>query len=342
MGYGGAAEQKVGVSKRAQEVEAGALAEYQAKRDFDRTPEPAGAKPKRRPRGAPRFVVQQHDATRLHWDLRLERDGVLASWALPRGLPWHPDRNHLAVHTEDHPMEYLTFEGNIPEGEYGAGNMFVWDRGWYEVDKWEPKKVVATFHGDRAKGKYALFEFKGRDWMIHRMDPPEDPTREAVPTGLRPMRGQLGGLPGAEEGWAYEVRWTGLRAMILGSTGAADLVDADGNDISPSFPEVRRISRALGSTEVVLDTVLVPSAGGRDAIEHRRAARSESTVRRLSRDQPVAAVIFDVPWHGGHSIVDLPWTERRELLDGLGLNGPAWRTPQAHLGEGGDLLEAAR
>jgi bifunctional non-homologous end joining protein LigD len=102
------------VSERSADAEP--LADYQAKRDFSRTPEPAGREPKRRrPKGAPRFVIQQHDATRLHWDLRLERDGVLASWARPRGLPWRPDRNHLAVHTEDHPMEYLEFGGH-PRG----------------------------------------------------------------------------------------------------------------------------------------------------------------------------------------------------------------------------------
>jgi bifunctional non-homologous end joining protein LigD len=239
-------------------------------------------------------------------------------------------------------MEYLTFAGDIPEGEYGAGNMFVWDTGWYDLDKWETKKVVATLHGERARGKYALFELKGRDWMIHRMDPPDDPTRQPVPTDLRPMRGRAGGLPNAEDDWAYEVCWTGLRALVLGSTGAADLVDEDGHDISPAFPEVRRISRALGSVEVVLDSVLVPGAGGRDSIDRRLGARSESTIRRLSRDQPVAAVLFDVLWLDGHAVLDRPWTERRALLDDLGLDGPAWRTPQAHVGEGGELVEAAR
>src|SRR4029079_19641731 len=108
------------------------LSEYERKRDFKATPEPAGRIPKTG-ESSNRFVIQQHSATRLHWDLRLEHDGVLLSWALPRGLPWNPKDNHLAVHTEDHPLESLTFHGDIPDGNYGAGHMIVWDRGTYEA-----------------------------------------------------------------------------------------------------------------------------------------------------------------------------------------------------------------
>ena len=124
------------------------LAEYAAKRDFAATPEPAGGGPRDdAPGGAPRFVIQEHSATRLHWDLRLERDGALASWAIPNGLPWAAKDNRVAVRTEDHPLEYLEFHGEIPKGSYGAGSMTIWDRGTYEVLKWqEGKKVeVARF-----------------------------------------------------------------------------------------------------------------------------------------------------------------------------------------------------
>src|SRR5580700_12216113 len=110
---------------------------YQAKRDFEETPEPAGAVT---PSDGPlRFVVQEHHATALHWDLRLERDGVLVSWAVPKGIPPDPRTNHLAVRTEDHPLEYLDFQGDIPTGEYGAGRMSVWDRGVFEVLKWSDR-----------------------------------------------------------------------------------------------------------------------------------------------------------------------------------------------------------
>ena len=98
-------------------------------------------------KGRPRFVIQEHHARSLHWDLRLEHDGVLVSWALPKGLPESPDQNHLAVHTEDHPLEYATFEGEIPRGEYGGGRMLIWDKGHYDVEKWSDREVKFVLHG---------------------------------------------------------------------------------------------------------------------------------------------------------------------------------------------------
>ncbi|HEX8107549.1 MAG TPA: DNA polymerase ligase N-terminal domain-containing protein, partial [Kofleriaceae bacterium] len=131
------------------------LREYERKRDFQDTPEPAPQHP-RPAAGAPRFVIQEHSATRLHWDLRLEHDGALASWAIPNGIPYDPKENRKAVHTEDHPLEYLTWEGEIPKGEYGAGTMRVWDSGTYELEKWTEAKVMVEFHGERLRGRYAL------------------------------------------------------------------------------------------------------------------------------------------------------------------------------------------
>src|ERR671916_3210431 len=107
------------------------LEEYKRKRDRKKTPEPFGGK---RGRGkAPIFVVQRHAARRLHYDFRLERNGALASWAVPKGVPLRPGERHLAVHVEDHPLEYGDFEGTIPAGQYGAGTVEIWDRGWYEL-----------------------------------------------------------------------------------------------------------------------------------------------------------------------------------------------------------------
>ena len=106
---------------------------------------------------------------------------MLASWAVPKGIPPDPKTNHLAVHTEDHPLEYLTFEAVIPEGNYGAGEMTIWDTGTYDVEEWTDREVKVVFHGRRAQGRYVLFKTRGNQWMIHRMDPPADPDRRPWP-----------------------------------------------------------------------------------------------------------------------------------------------------------------
>ena len=120
-------------------------------------------------------MIQEHHARALHWDFRLERDGVLVSWALPKGLPMDPATNHLAVHVEDHPFDYGKFEGTIPKGEYGAGQVTIWDHGTYETIKWRAKEVMVVLHGTRApRVKYVLFPIEDKNWMIHRMDPPPE------------------------------------------------------------------------------------------------------------------------------------------------------------------------
>jgi bifunctional non-homologous end joining protein LigD len=309
-------------------------------RDFDATPEPSGEPPAAG--DACRFVIQQHSATRLHWDLRLEHEGVLLSWAMPRGLPWSPDDNHLAVHTEDHPLEYLDFHGEIPEGSYGAGTMFVWDHGTYEPVKVTDTKLTVVLHGERAEGRYALFQTRGRDWMIHRMDPPADPSRRPVPSDLRPMEATSGPLPHDDDGWAYEVLWTGERALVTSSGGVVQLTDRAGEDVTASFPEVRRLGRHLGMTEVVLDGVVAspdPSVG-RDPVDRRLATHSDSTIRRLARDHPLVVLAFDLLWLDGYPIVEQPWEQRREQLDALALEGDAWQAPTAHRGDGAALLDA--
>ncbi len=117
------------------------LREYKRKRDFSTTSEPKGGKPKPKTvRGASRFVIQKHDARRLHYDFRLQMEGVLKSWALPKGLPWAKGEKHLAVEVEDHPIDYEDFEGTIPEGQYGGGTVMVWDQGKYFVYGEQPLK----------------------------------------------------------------------------------------------------------------------------------------------------------------------------------------------------------
>jgi len=314
------------------------LDEYQAKRSFEQTPEPKGKGGSTRKAGN-RFVI--------HWDLRLERNGVLASWALPRGLPPAPKENRLAVWTEDHPIEYLDFEGEIPAGQYGAGTMRIWDRGTYVAEKFEESKVEVELRGERVHGRYALFPTKGKNWMIHRMDPPEDPGREPMPSGLRPMLAVAGKLPRAEGAWAFELKWDGVRAVAYCEPGRARLESRSLRDISSQYPEVTRTLRqALGSSEAILDgeVVAFDESGRPDfqLLQRRMHLGSESAVRRRMADTPVTYVAFDLLFFEGRSLMEHPYSDRRGVLDRLELFGPHLQAPKSHHGDGTDLLKLTR
>jgi len=320
------------------------LGDYQAKRDFDRTPEPSGGG-RRRGRagtGPPRFVVQEHHATALHWDLRLERDGVLVSWAVPKGIPPDPRTNHLAVRTEDHPLECLDFQGDIPTGEYGAGRMSVWDRGVFEVLKWSDREVQVIFHGEKVQGRYALFATGGRrgnDWMIHRMDPPADPDRQPLPSGddLLPMTATAGDLP-AGKGWRYEPWWPGRRLVVPFDGGRP--IPPDGLRL----PELAALGETLGSLAVVLDGVLVAIADDgrpdRGRLDRRLAATTATAARRLAGRVPLTFVVVDLLWIDGRSVTTLGLDERRGLLEEAVGRGTAWVVTPRH-GDGQALLLAA-
>ncbi|HSJ18253.1 MAG TPA: non-homologous end-joining DNA ligase [Solirubrobacterales bacterium] len=319
------------------------LREYRDKRKFDRTPEPSGDGD---PDGAgARFVVHEHHARRLHWDLRLERDGVLVSWALPRGLPPDPGENRLAVHTEDHPLDYIDFEGEIPTGEYGAGEVRIWDRGTYEAEKFEPAKVVVRLDGERARGRYALFQTRDDNWMIHRMDP-ADPEREPMPEHVEPMKATLGTLPSADREYGYEIKWDGVRAITYCSGGRVTLESRNLRDVTSQYPELRAIGRQLGSREVVLDGEIVAfDDDGRPSfqrLQRRMHLTSDSEIRRRAKRIPVTYMVFDLLYLEGRSRMELPYERRREELEALGLEGPSWQTPAYHRGDGKGLLDASR
>ncbi|MBV9214333.1 MAG: DNA ligase D [Actinobacteria bacterium] len=349
------------------------LRTYKTKRDFRRTPEPKGArgadggKPSAKPRGkrrsaphaadpapqaedpakAARFVVQEHHARRLHWDLRLERDGVLASWAIPNGIPDDPRENRKAVRTEDHPLEYIDFEGQIPKGEYGAGKMKIWDSGTYEAEKFRGDEVMVTFHGERLQGKYVLFRAGAdeRDWMIHRMDPPADPAREPMPEHLVPMLATPGELPRNPQSWSFEVKWDGIRAIVYSQPGRMRIEGRRLTDITSKYPELRPLGRELGSRDAILDGEIVAFGDdGRPSFERlqrRMHLTGESQIKRQAKAIPATYLVFDLLYLDGHSLMDRPYGERRALLDELGLDGPAWRTPAAHPGRGKELLRAS-
>jgi bifunctional non-homologous end joining protein LigD len=330
----------------------GTLRPYRAKRDFQATPEPAGeAGEAPQPAELRRFVVQEHHARRLHWDFRLERDGVLVSWALPRGVPEDPKRNHLAVHVEDHPLEYGQFEGEIPRGNYGAGQVTIWDRGTYETHKWRmdgPKgEVMVTLHGSRAQGRYVLFQTDERNWMIHRMDPPADPDRDDLPESVTPMMAKLAeSMPKPDEGWAYEFKWDGARALVFNEPGALRVVSRTGEDLTKRYPELRRLAEALGSHTAILDGEIVALAEDGvprfEELQQRIGLRTDADVRRKMKQVPVYYFAFDLLYLDGRRLVDAPYEERRERLRSLQLAGPSWQTPENQIGHGEAMLEASR
>jgi bifunctional non-homologous end joining protein LigD len=353
------------------------LKEYRAKRDFAATSEPSGSQAAKKPKAkakakkpaakkasakkrapskrseqGPRFVVHEHSATRLHWDLRLERDGVLASWAVPKGLPPAPKENHLAVWTEDHPLEYVDFHGEIPKGQYGAGTMKIWDHGTYEVLKWEPRKIEVALHGERVDARYALFPISSapaegerpKEWMIHRMDPPADAAREPMPEHVKPMLARPGSLPSKDDGWAYEIKWDGVRALAYSTPGELRLESRNLKEITGSYPELARLNRALSSHAAILDGEIVAfGEHGRPsfaALQRRMHVGSPAQAKRLAKDSPVTYMIFDLLWLDGHSLMGLTYEERHELLDALALSGDSWQTPGHLQGRGRDVLKA--
>src|SRR6185312_13274990 len=261
------------------------------------------------------------------------------------GISHDPDENRKAVHTEDHPLEYMTFEGEIPKGEYGAGTMKVWDSGTYEPEKWRDGEIIFRFEGKRLHGRYVLFRAGGpKDWMIHRMDPAED-DRDPFPEPFRPMLANEGELPRSTRGWAAELDWGGVRALARCRPGRLDLRDAELADIAPRWPEVHRLTRQVGAHDLVLDGELVVfDADGRPDPEpraRRHKPGSGSALSRRARENPATYAIFDRRHPDGEDLTDAPYRRRRELLEGLELEGEAWRTPRAATTKIKELLAAA-
>jgi bifunctional non-homologous end joining protein LigD len=341
-----------------------ALGEYRARRHAGRTPEPGTAPPGGGPspetagsavrddtagpvdhtgddqagRGDT-FVVQEHHARALHWDVRLERDGVLVSWAVPKGLPVEESTNHLAKRTEDHPLDYADFAGTIPTGEYGAGTVTIWDRGTYELEEWTDDKVKVVLHGTRVAGRYVFFRTRGADWMVHRMDPPQDPDRQPMPSRLEPMLAVRGKLPSGD-GWAYEIKWDGVRVLAFVDGGRVTARARSGRDVTAAYPELRALGRKLGSTQAVLDGEIVAfgAAGTPDfgLLSHRMHVTDPAAARRLARRTPVTYLVFDLLFVDGHPTMSLTYDERRELLARL----PGLEVPEAFPGDGDAVLRA--
>jgi bifunctional non-homologous end joining protein LigD len=310
------------------------LSEYERKRDRKKTPEPFGGKQGKAK--ALTFVVQRHDARRLHYDFRLERDGVLVSWAVPKGVPLKPGEQHLAVHVEDHPLEYGSFEGEIPKGNYGAGTVEIWDRGTYElIEEKRDGGLTVRLHGERLEGTWALVpaHLSGdeKNWLILRKR--DDGTASSGPRRIyRAMLATLTEELPRGDGWQFEPKWDGYRALGYVRGGEAKLVSRNGNDLTQRFESVaKELVKALRTPDAVIDgEVVALDAQGKASFS---AMQTGST--------HLAYEVFDLLEAEGEPVVDLPLTERRAQLEKLLARNPVVQI-SGSFDDGEALLEAAR
>ncbi|MGH3677549.1 MAG: ATP-dependent DNA ligase [Mycobacterium sp.] len=314
------------------------LTTYRSMRDESKTPEPV---PKKAPKAGNNdlFVIQEHHARRLHYDLRLERDGVLVSWAVPKNLPDTPSVNHLAVHTEDHPLEYLTFHGTIPRGEYGAGKMAVWDTGTYETEKFNdippdgPEKggeVIVSLHGKKVDGRYALIQTDGKNWLAHRMKDQKRPQAG----DLAPMLATEGSVEKLKSSqWAFEGKWDGYRVLVDAHRGKLSLRSRRGRDVTHEYPQFEALAADLADHHVILD--------GEAVALDESGVPSFGEMQNRAQSTRVEYWAFDILHLDGRSLLRAKYSDRRRLLEALA-EGGGLIVPELLPGDGPEALEHAR
>lgn len=349
-----------GLSPRDSAVGADRLARYRSMRDAAKTPEPVPATAAAPSTGAS-FVIQEHHARRLHWDFRLEHDGVLVSWALPKGVPTEVQKNHLAVQTEDHPLEYGTFEGHIPEGEYGAGDVTIWDSGAYELEKWrDGAEVIVVLHGTRPGGlggdrRFALIHTGGEgkaasNWLIHLMKDAPEPAAPtpAAPKPLAPMLATGGDAATLDRDaeWAFEMKWDGIRAIAVVDENAGGgervrLLTRKGNDVTLTYPEIASAlpGTVAGAAQLDGEIVAISGSGRPDfgLLQTRMGVTRPADVRAAAAKVPVQYLVFDILEADGRLLTGERYDERRRVLERTVRSKGTVQVPPAFEG---DLEEA--
>jgi len=282
------------------------LTTYRSMRDPGRTPEPV---PAAQPASGQnnRFVIQEHHARRLHYDFRLERDGVLVSWAVPKNLPDTATVNHLAVHTEDHPLEYATFEGDIPKGEYGGGHVAIWDSGTYDTEKFrdsgENGEVIVNLHGNRVSGRYVLIQTEGKNWLVRRMKEQR----------LQPMLATHGSVDRlSADHWAFEGKWDGYRLLVDADHGRIRLTARSGRDVTGEYPQLQSLAADLADHHVILDGEVVALQDGVPSFQAMQNRGSGSHIEFWC---------FDILSLDGRDLTRAKYRDRRKLLETLASGG---------------------
>ncbi len=327
-----------------------ALEEYTKKRNFQKTPEPGG-KIVNNKNGGVRFVIQKHAASRLHYDLRLEMEGTLKCWAVPKGLPTKKGGKHLAVEVEDHPVAYLDFEGTIPKGEYGGGTVMVWDHGTYLPQGKSPEKDLAggKLHfillGKKLHGEWYLVRLKDeKQWLVIKagedMQPitkkgndesslsgknmrtiaqpdraekigPDESKAAPLPAFQIPMMAKLAKSAPAGE-WLYEIKFDGWRALALRVGKQTRLLSRNENDFGAKFPEILAAISSLKAQDCILDGEIVAlDDAGRSSFQMLQAYELGET------KPPLFFYAFDLLQLDGHDLRELPIEERKKRLQKL-------------------------
>lgn len=315
-----------------------ALDAYRSKRDFTGTPEPAPG-PGAPAAGDARFVIQRHDARALHFDLRLEHDGTLASWAVPKGVPLRGGVRRLAVRTEDHPLEYLDFAAVIPEGQYGAGRMTIWDHGAMTPLTTGPDEWKFVLHGGVVDGEYHMVRTAGRDgreeWLLFRARAAGPGADDPGPAfrAMRPMLASSAAAAFDDAAMDFELKWDGYRTLVLVTGDGVEIRSRRGRDISADYPELAGLRRAFLAQEVIVDgEVCILDDAGR------------AVFQLLQRHEGTATlVVFDLLYADGRWLMDRPLTERRRLLAEVVSPdaGPALLVSDAVPERGRDLFDLA-
>ena len=314
------------------------LDRYAQKRSFDKTPEPPPAVALGEGNA---FVVHRHHASRLHYDLRLEQDGTLKSWAVPKGLPPRPGIMRLAVATEDHPLEYLNFEGTIPRGQYGGGTMWVYARGRYEITKEKKGGFYFRLQSREVNAEYRTHKTRDNEWILERVDTPQvDLLRDPV----EPMLADSRSTPPASEDYLFEVKWDGIRALVVLDEGEVRIRSRNQRDITQQFPELVIPEEAFRATCGVFDAEIVClDDAGKPVFKHaihRLQQRTDGAIGRARAKYPAVCYVFDCLYLDGRPILGEPLVRRRAWMKDAIKPGTPYRVSEV-VDEGKELFAAA-
>ena len=314
------------------------LESYEKKRDFKKTPEP---KAEIDISGGNNFVVHRHHALHLHYDLRLEQDGVLKSWAVPRGLPPYPGVKRLAVQTEDHPMKYLTFDGTIPKGQYGGGEMWIYALGKYQITKEKKDGFYFKLNSKEINAEYRIHKIKQKEWLMERVD---EPQFNFLKSEIQPMLSESFDNPPTSNDYFYEVKWDGIRALISLEDGNITIKTRNQLNVTEQFPELLNADKSFRATCGLFDAEIVclDKAGKPEfkKVIQRMQQTGATSIERLSKTLPVNCYIFDCLYLDGRPLINEPLAKRREWLrDAIKTKDSPYRLSEVE--EDGELLFAA-